>query len=99
MAFHKASTIWVEERLLALLNTHIGDTITLGEANFKVAATIAIDADMGGGFSAFSPKIIMNMADVPATHVIQQGSRANYRLLLAGNAKAVLNLNNKQRLY
>ena len=85
----QSDTIWVEERLLALLNTHIGDTITLGEANFKVAATIAIDADMGGGFSAFSPKIIMNMADVPTTHVIQQGSRANYRLLLAGNAKAV----------
>ena len=85
----QSSTIWVEERLLALLNTHLGDTITLGEANFKVAATIAIDADMGGGFSAFSPKIIMNMADVPTTHVIQQGSRANYRLLLAGNAKAV----------
>jgi putative ABC transport system permease protein len=82
-------TIWVEERLLALLNTRLGDTITLGEANFTVAATIAIDADMGGGFSAFSPKIIMNMADVPATRAIQQGSRANYRLLLAGNAKAV----------
>lgn len=85
----QVGTIWVEERLLALLNTHIGNHITLGEASFKVAATIATDADMGGGFSAFSPKIIMNSADVPSTGAIQQGSRVNYRLLVAGNSRAI----------
>lgn len=79
-------SVWVEPRLLALLNAPLGSVITLGEAQFTIAATIAIDADMGGGFSAFSPKILMNLADVPATNAVQQGSRVNYRLLVAGDS-------------
>ena len=73
-------SVWVEPRLLALLNAPLGSVITLGEAQFT------IDADMGGGFSAFSPKILMNLADVPATNAVQQGSRVNYRLLVAGDS-------------
>lgn len=82
-------TIWVEERLLNLLNSQVGQRITLGEAEFTIAATIAVDADMGGSFSAFSPKIIINIADVPKTNAIQQGSRVNYRFLVAGKSQAV----------
>ncbi|MCB1659216.1 MAG: ABC transporter permease, partial [Pseudomonadales bacterium] len=82
-------TVWVEERLLNLLNTQLGQTITLGEAEFTIAATIAVDADMGGSFSAFSPKIIINIADVAKTNAIQQGSRVSYRFLVAGKSQAV----------
>ncbi|HNH42834.1 MAG TPA: FtsX-like permease family protein [Agitococcus sp.] len=82
-------TVWVEERLLNLLNSQVGQRITLGEAEFIIAATIAVDADMGGSFSAFSPKIIINIADVPKTNAIQQGSRVNYRFLVAGKSQAV----------
>ncbi|HNC03678.1 MAG TPA: hypothetical protein PLY05_10035, partial [Agitococcus sp.] len=82
-------TVWVEERLLNLLNSQVGQRITLGEAEFIIAATIAVDADMGGSFSAFSPKIIINIADVPKTNAIQQGSRVSYRFLVAGKSQAV----------
>lgn len=82
-------TVWVEERLLHLLHTQLGQAITLGEAQFVIAATIAVDADMGGSFSAFSPKIIINMADVGKTNAIQQGSRVSYRFLVAGNSQAI----------
>lgn len=82
-------TVWVEERLLNLLNTQLGQSITLGEAQFTITATIAVDADMGGSFSAFSPKIIINAADVAKTNVIQQGSRVNYRFLVAGKSNSV----------
>ncbi|HNP02403.1 MAG TPA: FtsX-like permease family protein, partial [Agitococcus sp.] len=82
-------TVWVEERLLNLLNSQVGQRITLGEAEFIIAATIAVDADMGGSFSAFSPKIIINIADVPKTNAIQQGSRVSYRFLVAGKSNSV----------
>lgn len=78
-------TVWVEERLLNLLNTQTGKQLTIGDANFVIAGIIEEDTDRSGGFSAFSPSILMNMADVPATHIIQVGSRVNYRLLLAGS--------------
>lgn len=90
-------TVWVEERLLNLLNSQVGQRITLGEAEFTIAATIAVDADMGGSFSAFSPKIIMNIADVPATRAIQQGSRVSYRFLVAGKSQAVSEFNQQAK--
>ena len=90
-------TVWVEERLLNLLHSQVGQRITLGEAEFTIAATIAVDADMGGSFSAFSPKIIMNIADVPATHAIQQGSRVSYRFLVAGKSQAVSEFNQQAK--
>ncbi len=78
-------TVWVEERLLNLLNTQISKQLTIGDANFMIAGIIEEDTDRSGGFSAFSPSILMNMADVPTTHIIQVGSRVTYRLLLAGS--------------
>ena len=77
-------TVWVEERLLNLLNTQLGKSLTIGDANFVIAGIIDEDSDRSGGFSAFSPSLLMNLADVPSTHIIQVGSRVNYRLLLSG---------------
>lgn len=79
-------TIWVEQRLLNLLNTNVGKSLTIGDANFVITGIIEQDTDRSGGFSAFSPTLLMNLADVPATHIIQVGSRVNYRLLLSGTA-------------
>ena len=82
-------TIWVEERLLNLLHTQPGQTVVIGDATFTITAIVDQDADRGGGFSALSPKILMNLADVPSTHIIQPGSRIAWRLLMAGKPEAL----------
>lgn len=82
-------TLWVEDRLLRLLNIQPGAELVLGEASFTISGVIDEDAELGGGFSAFAPRIIMNLADVPATKVVQPGSKLAYRLLLAGQPAAI----------
>lgn len=82
-------TVWVDERLLALLNAKIGDSVQLGDASFTIAAILAYEPGQGGGTSAFAPRAFMNMADVAATNVVQPGSRLRYQLMVAGDGKNI----------
>lgn len=79
-------TVWVEERLLGLLQARLGDSVQIGEATFRMTALLDRDADRSS-FVALSPRLIMNLADVPATNILQPGSRVSHRLLLAGPAE------------
>ncbi len=82
-------TIWVDERLLALLEAKIGDSVQLGDGNFTIAAILAYEPGQGGGTSAFAPRAFMNMVDVAATHVVQPGSRLRYQLMVAGDSNDI----------
>lgn len=84
-----SGTVWVEERLLGLLQAREGDALQIGESTLRINAILDRDADRGNGFSALSPRLIMNLADVPATGILQPGSRVSYRLLLAGPPSAL----------
>jgi putative ABC transport system permease protein len=84
-----AGTVWVEPRLLALLGMAVGDTLELGERSFKVAAVLRFEPDRGGDLFSIAPRLMMNRDDVASTGLIQFGSRVSYRLLVAGEGKAV----------
>ena len=43
------------------------------------------EPDRGGSMWDLGPRLLMRMADVPATEVVQPGSRLSYRLLLKGD--------------
>ena len=75
---------WVDASLLDALNLSIGDTLLLGDAQMKVARVIVTEPDRGAGFSSFAPRVMVNAADVPATHLVQPASRVNYRFAVAG---------------
>lgn len=81
--------LWVDERLLALLDAKIGDAVQLGDGNFIIAAILAYEPGQGGGTSAFAPRAFMNMADVAATNVVQPGSRLRYQLMVAGDSNNI----------
>lgn len=83
------ATAWVDPALLPSLNAKIGDTVTLGEKKFLLAASIAAEPDRGSGFLGFAPRVMIALDDLPATKLIQDGSRATYRFLLAGDKKAI----------
>ena len=82
--------VWLESRLLPSLGVNIGDKIEIGVARFVVTNVLIKEPDRGGGFSVVGPRVMMNLADVPATQVVQPASRVTYRYLFAGDDATVL---------
>ena len=76
--------VWVDSRLLPLLNMSLGDSLEVGEVRLRASRVIVEEPDRGGSFSLFGARVLMNWNDLAASGVIQPGSRVNYRLLLAG---------------
>jgi putative ABC transport system permease protein len=77
-------TVWVEARLLQPLSIAVGGRIEIGRGAFTVARVLTHEPGRGAAFFLLAPRVLMNIADVPATGVIQPGSRVTYSLVLAG---------------
>ncbi|HEX5126994.1 MAG TPA: FtsX-like permease family protein, partial [Rhodocyclaceae bacterium] len=80
---------WLEERLMTSLQVKPGDVIQLGNAHLKVSALVTFESDRGNNFFSFVPRVMINAADLPATGLIQEGSRVRYRLQFAGDSAAI----------
>ena len=78
--------VWIESRLFPSLDIVPGDLLDVGAATFPVTRVLVKEPDRGGGMSNAGPRVLMNLADVPATEVVQPGSRIRYRYLFAGDA-------------
>jgi putative ABC transport system permease protein len=84
-----AGTIWIDERLATALGAQVGDAIAVGQSSLRVAAVLTVEPDRGINFFSVAPRLLMNLDDLPATTLLQVGSRVGYRLLLAGEMPAV----------
>ena len=82
-------TVWIEERLVTALGTPVGAEVKLGKSTFKVAAVLTLEPERGANFFNIAPRLFMNIADVPATGLIQPGSRISYHLYAAGPREGV----------
>ena len=78
--------VWLESRVLPALDVAVGDTVYVGEAELNIGRVIVVEPDrqQGGMVDNAGPRLMMNIADLPATNVIQPGSRVSYRYLFAG---------------
>ena len=65
--------------------------IALGDKKFKIDGVIAAEPDRARGFLGFAPRVMMAASDLPATNLIQDGSRATYRFLLAETSQRLEN--------
>ena len=81
-------TVWVESAVLDALTLQVGDDLLLGDASLRIAQVIAVEPDRGAGFISFSPRVMLNQADLAATGLIQPASRVTYRLLVASKDAA-----------
>lgn len=77
-------TVWIAPRLEVLLDVTPGDRLQVGQANFRIDGIIESEADPSAGFSSFNPRVMMHADDLPATGLVQPGSRIDYELLAAG---------------
>lgn len=82
-------TVWVDARLAQTLAVDVGDSLQVGESELRIAAILMMEPDRGVNFFTLAPRLMMNLVDLPATGLIQYGSRVTYRLLLAGSADAL----------
>ncbi|MBM3107026.1 ABC transporter permease [Pseudomonas sp. V1] len=80
---------WVEPRLLAALNLKIGDTIDVGMKTLRMSRVLTFEPDRAGNFYSLTPRVLINLADLEATGVVQPGSRVTYRDLWRGEPEAL----------
>jgi putative ABC transport system permease protein len=77
--------VWPDSRLLAAVGARVGSELSIGAGTFRVARVLISRPDQGGTFAELAPSLIMNAADLPATQLIQPGSRVSYGGLFAGD--------------
>jgi putative ABC transport system permease protein len=75
---------WTDAPLLDTLGLRMGDQLLLGDASLRVTRVIALEPDRGTGFVNFAPRVMINEADLAASHLIQPASRVGYRFAVAG---------------
>jgi putative ABC transport system permease protein len=76
---------WADSRLLARLDAPVGTRLSVGAHEVTVTQVLDYRPDQGAGFGDLSATLMINLADVPATELIQPGSRVSRAVLFAGD--------------
>ncbi len=73
--------------LLARLNLKVGDSVSVGSANFQIRSVIAAEPDKLSGSPGFAPRFLVSEDSLRATQLLQPGSlvRWIYRVKLPDN--------------
>jgi putative ABC transport system permease protein len=81
--------LWVEPRLLQLLQLEIGDSVDLGTSTFTIRKLIRYEPDRAGDLFSVAPRVMMNSADLADTGLISTGALVSYRVLIAGDSDSI----------
>ena len=82
-------SVWVEPSVLSRLDVNIGDIIEIGVAPLTIAGIVTDIPDRSYRAFIAGPTVILNIADMPKTELIQPGSRITYKYLFAGDTDAI----------
>ena len=82
-------SVWLDSRLLQVLNIQPGDLINLGSSKLVVTKILSYEPDRGGDLFNIAPRLLMNRADLDQTGLILPGSRIRYKLLLGGDSNSI----------
>ncbi len=82
-------SVWVEPSVLSRLDVNIGDVIEIGVAPLIIAGIVTDIPDRSYRAFIAGPTVILNIADMPKTELIQPGSRITYKYLFAGEIDAI----------
>lgn len=85
----KAGRAWIAVPLVARLAAKPGDRISVGRASLVVERVITREPDSVLDYFGLAPRVLMNLADLESTQLVQVGSRITWRLLVAGEADAI----------
>jgi len=76
--------VWLEARMLQLLDAGVGDQVSLGNLVFTISKVLRYEPDRAGDMFSVAPRVMMNRADLDATGLITTGALASYRVLISG---------------
>lgn len=74
---------WIDRQLARRLDARVGSRLAVGDASLAVTAVFFSEPEIAGTVFAPSPKLLVNVADLPATGLIEPGTRASFRLMVA----------------
>ncbi|NRB68042.1 MAG: ABC transporter permease [Vibrio sp.] len=80
----KPGELWLDERLFSQLEVSIGDSVTVGDADFTVTGRIV--EEPGLSFNPFQqmPSAFIHNSDLDKTGAVQLGSRVRFSLFING---------------
>jgi len=84
-----SGSVWADGALMARLDVNVGDLVSVGESDLRIAAVLRYRPDQSIGFASLAPSLVIGSGDLPATALISEGSRVQYALLVAGDDAAV----------
>ena len=82
-------SVWADGALMARLDVNVGDYVSVGESEMRIAAVLRYRPDQSIGFASLAPSLVIDTQDLPSTGLVNVGSRVRYALLVAGEEDAV----------
>lgn len=82
-------TAYADPRLLQALGLKVGDRLEFGAGAVRITRVLQSEPDASGELFQLSPPLLVNLADIEAAGLLGPGSRASYRLNLAGTPSAI----------
>ncbi len=79
-----SGVVWVDPSFLQRTGIKLGESVWLGDLRLQVAGEVVSEPDASFDVFSFVPRIMISDRDLPATGLLTTGSRARYRLQLAG---------------
>jgi len=80
-----AGEVWLEDRLARTLAVTPGAEVGLGQLKPRFAAILVAEPERGFNAFALAPRLMMSLDDLPASGLLQPGSRVRWCLHLAGD--------------
>ena len=74
--------VYADRAVLVALDRTVGDTLQLGGRDLRIAGEVVTAP--GGSVFQFAPTLLMNLADAESSGLLGIGSRASWRVLVAG---------------
>ena len=72
----------VADEFLIRLNSHVGETLRLGDKNFRITAVLKQEPDRISSGMGIGPRVMISQASLADTGLLGPGSRASRRLLV-----------------
>ena len=74
--------VLASQDLLIRLGADVGDTLRMGEADFRIAAVVRVEPDRMTGAMNFGPRAMLSQPALERTGLVQFGSRVSRRFLI-----------------
>jgi len=88
-ALPKQGEAWAGPQLLQQLSLQVGEQLQVGNLMLRISAVLTYEPDRSGNLFSIAPRLLINLADLPATGLLQEGSHIHYALLVAGETSAI----------